>query len=433
MSDVLVHDRQLELTALGVGYFHEKRFPQVLESLRDEHFFHDDTRAAFRFMRECYEGNRPIRTAILLKSAPVSRVLVAELQTQAIPDTDPATWCDQIVEYWMRREGVALAERMFNAFPAAQHRPQDLCTLGVQRLEQLLTKAAPAESLSTLRQVAEKLSAEWDARRTRSGLRTTIADLNGCIGGFQPSELVILGARPSAGKTTLALNWCADWAATGHRCLFVSAETTAEKLAERILSAKSKVSGHRLTAQRHLLTAEEEKRAKEWLPQIAWDNLSVYDPPTVKADDLFWIAEVARHRMGGIDAIVVDYLQLLTVDMNRRDYSTNDRIAEISKKLRALAKKFRCPVIAISQLSRLAAGEEPELHHLRESGQIEQDADVVLLLWRKDVTQPGRQDPDYEYWLKVAKQKNGPLKRLPLYYDAEHFWFESLASGGWDE
>jgi replicative DNA helicase len=106
--------------------------------------------------------------------------------------------------------------------------------------------------------------------------------------------------------------------------------------------------------------------------------------------------------------------------MKRRNYTANDRVAEISKALKALAKRFEVPVIAISQLNRVAANQEPQMDHLRESGQLEQDADVILLMWKEEEA-----GIDYHY-LKVEKQKNGRLGRVRLHLDGPHFEFSQM-------
>jgi replicative DNA helicase len=260
------------------------------------------------------------------------------------------------------------------------------------------------------------------------------SELDELLGGVQRSDMVILGARPSLGKSTLALNICLNAAKNGSTAGVFSLEMSCEQLAMRILSSEAEIDSHRLRL--GLYTMAEEQRMIDAIGQLS--DLPVYidDTPFQGLVDM----RSKSHRLAmehGLDLLVVDYLQLIQ-GRGRGDNRVQE-ISEISRSLKGLARDLTVPIITCSQLSRLVEnrpGHRPQLSDLRDSGSIEQDSDVVLFIHREDAylteeewaqQSPGRPYPKNIAEIIVAKHRNGPTGSMRLYFRDNLVRFDPLA------
>ncbi len=294
--------------------------------------------------------------------------------------------------------------------------------------------AATGIRLETLKEIKEPVLKALDnleavQKRVMAGLSpitgvpTGIATLDRNTLGLQPGALVVLAARPSVGKTAFALN-VATHAATkaGKKVAFFSLEMPSEQLALRMLASEAKLDWRRLS--------------QGQLSSYDWAKIQTHGDRICSAsiwlDDNFVLTPVElrskcrklRRENGGLDLVVVDYLQLMHSPSDRANHSREQEIATISRSLKSLAKELECPVVALSQLNRgveKRRGEPPMLSDLRESGAIEQDADVVLFLHRneddsKDAQTGSAVGDTLEVQLIVAKQRQGPTFTIPLVF-----------------
>jgi len=255
-----------------------------------------------------------------------------------------------------------------------------------------------------------------------SGIATGFVDLDQLTAGFQNSELIIIAARPSVGKTAFALN-IARHAVVEERLpvFFVSLEQTRIELAERLLCAQARVDSHKL--RKGHLSGEDIGKLHAGGDVLRNARLFLDDSPS---QGLLRIAASARRLKirEGIRLVVVDYLQLIEPE-NRRD-PRQEQVAQISRRLKFLARELEVPVIALAQVNRASEDRQdhrPRLADLRESGSIEQDADTCLMLHR-----PGRFEDlskDNKLEIIVAKQRNGPTGDLTLFYRKEYMLFEN--------
>ena len=261
------------------------------------------------------------------------------------------------------------------------------------------------------------------------------ADLDELLGGIQRSDMVILGARPSLGKSTLALNICLNAARNGSTSGIFSLEMSREQLAMRILSAEAEVDSHRLRLD--LTTFAEQQRIIDAIGQLS--DLPVYIDDTPYQSMVEMRSKARRLSLErGLDLLVVDYLQL--VQGQGRGYSANrvQEISEISRSLKAMARDLDIGLVACSQLSRLVENRpshRPMLSDLRDSGSIEQDADVVMFIHREDVyiteeeweqQRPGQPYPAGIAEIIVAKHRNGPVGNVHLRFHNNLVRFEAL-------
>jgi replicative DNA helicase len=267
----------------------------------------------------------------------------------------------------------------------------------------------------------EKLHEHKDALR---GLPTGFKDLDNILSGLQKSDLIIIAARPSIGKTTLALDIARMSAILHNKSVGIfSLEMSSQQLVDRMLSAESRVNAWNLRTGR--LTADKEfSQLRDSLDKLSKAKIYIDDTP---GNSIVRMKAVARRLKAekGLDLIIVDYLQLMTTSKNYD--SMVNQVTEISRSLKSLAKELDIPVLALSQLSRAveSRGGKPRLSDLRDSGSIEQDADVVMFIHRED---RGREESEKTNIAEILieKHRNGPTGKVELYFDEKTTTFLSL-------
>ncbi|MBU3965296.1 replicative DNA helicase [Patescibacteria group bacterium] len=266
------------------------------------------------------------------------------------------------------------------------------------------------------------------------GIATGFKDLDIALNGLQKSDLIILASRPSLGKTSLALDIARYVSTQGKKAVGVfSLEMSKEQLIDRLLCAEAKVDLRRLRS--GTLSSEGENDEFSRLSQ-AMDTLAA---APIYIDDagsnnVMAMRAMARRLQGevGLDLLIIDYLQLMQRDREQRYNQQDNRVqelGEITRSLKALAKELNIPIIAISQLSRAVEsrpGQEPRLSDLRESGTIEQDSDVVLLIYREDRVKDNSDKNVAD--IIIAKHRNGPVGRIKLYFREERASFEGYTN-----
>ncbi|MFN8621990.1 MAG: replicative DNA helicase [Chloroflexota bacterium] len=265
-----------------------------------------------------------------------------------------------------------------------------------------------------------------------SGIRTGFADLDAMTTGLQKSDLIILAARPSIGKTSLALNF-AEHAAVkeGKTVGIFSLEMSKEQLVLRLLSSVANIDSQRLRT--GFLEEMDFTRLAPAMNTLAEAPIFIDDTPNITTMELRTKARRLQAE-SGLDLVIVDYLQLMQGSASNKDANRVQEVAEISRGLKALARELQVPVISLSQLSRQAEmreSREPRLSDLRESGSIEQDADLVMFLWREKERGPDEAESDGEIVkLKLAKHRNGPTGEATLWFKKRQTRFVSAAEEG---
>ena len=274
----------------------------------------------------------------------------------------------------------------------------------------------------------EKLHEHKDALR---GLPTGFKDLDTMLSGLQKSDLIILAARPSMGKTTLALDMARMSAITHDKSVLVfSLEMSSQQLVDRMLSAESRVNAWDLRTGR-LSSDVEFSHLRDSLDKLSKAKIYIDDTPgnsIVKMKALARRLKIEKN----LDLIVVDYLQLMTTAKNY-DNMVN-QVTEISRSLKSLAKELDVPVLALSQLSRAveSRGGKPRLSDLRDSGSIEQDADVVMFIHREDKGKDESEKTNIAEIL-IEKHRNGPTGKVELYFDEKTTTFLNLEKSNLSE
>jgi len=272
----------------------------------------------------------------------------------------------------------------------------------------------------------ERLEKIFREGKSVTGISTGYGELDKLLSGLQPSELIILAARPSQGKTALALNLAENISIRGGLpCALFSLEMSKESLLQRLVASVAQVDAHKFRSGH--LSREDWRRMTEALGTISSAPLWVDDAGSTSVLEIGAKARRLK-RDKGLSLVIVDYLQLITA--RGRFSSRQEEVASISRGLKGLAKELQIPVLVLSQLTRAPEREErgPQLSDLRESGAIEQDADVVMFIYRPnwgkmDMTPEERDMAD----ILIAKQRNGPTDRLKFVFRSRLTRFEEAA------
>lgn len=280
--------------------------------------------------------------------------------------------------------------------------------------------------LSTIDEIQRRIAMEGKI----TGVPTGFNDLDGLTGGFQPSDLIILAARPGMGKTALALNVATNAAFAGKSVVIFTLEMSKEQLMTRVLSTTSRVDSRRLS--QGDLTEDEQDRLMAGARQIhdIRDTLAIDETPGIT---LMEIRSRCRryHKEHGLDMVIIDYLQIMGSTGNANDNRERE-ISKISMGLKELAKELSIPVIALAQLNRTPDSrpdKRPKISDLRESGSLEQDADLVLFVYRDEYYNPDSEITGISEVI-VGKNRHGSLTTVKLAYLPHFVSFQNLYQGG---
>ncbi len=264
-----------------------------------------------------------------------------------------------------------------------------------------------------------------------TGLATHYTDLDELTSGLQTSELVILAARPSMGKTSLAMNIAENAAIDDGKVVGIfSLEMSSEALVQRLLCSRSFVDSHKLRT--GFLTRDDMQKVVRAMEELAHAPMFIDDTPGISISEMRAKARRLKQSQGRLDLLVVDYLQLMSGGSRRFENRTQE-VSSISRGLKAIAKELRVPVLALSQLSRApesrGGDHRPQLSDLRESGSIEQDADVVVFIFREEIYK--QDDPELKgrAEILIAKQRNGPIGKFQLAFLHNSTRFANLMEG----
>ena len=263
-----------------------------------------------------------------------------------------------------------------------------------------------------------------------TGMPTGLIDLDQKTAGLQSGDLIIIAGRPSMGKTALALNF-AEYVALnmGMPVAIFSMEMSGAQLAQRLLGSMASVDQHNMRTGR--LTDDDWARLSEAIGRLNQAPLFIDDTGALNALELRARARRLKRQCGKLGLLMVDYLQLMSASTHGQENRATE-ISEISRSLKALAKELDVPVIALSQLSRAVEqrnDRRPMMSDLRESGAIEQDADVILFIYRDEVYFPDKEEAKGRAEVIIGKQRNGPIGRVELMFQGKHTRFENLARG----
>jgi replicative DNA helicase len=409
----------------------------IVGALKVEDFYRDSHQILYRAIRDLYDLGKAV-DAITLADELTRRDqykqaggddYLAEV-INSVPHPGNAKYYAGIVrEKSIARQLIESANEILREGYSNNFTAEQLLEAAERRVFNIAedqTKGDTVDLRDIVVKAMDRIILRSESKHPVTGVASGYFDLDDLTGGFQPEQLVILAARPSMGKTALALNVCDHAAfALQKTVLFVSLEMGQFELAERLLCARSRVDGHKLRTGQGLGTREMKQLGKAY-EEFRATPLYIDDTP---ARNMLQITANARRLKlrQDLGLILVDYIQLVDTE-DTRD-SRQEQIAKISRRLKTLARELSVPVIALSQLNRAVENREdrrPRMADLRESGAIEQDADIVLLLHRPEYYDPNDQPGIAE--VIVAKNRNGATGTVKLTFLKNFTRFENLAN-----
>ena len=303
----------------------------------------------------------------------------------------------------------------------------------LDKAEKKIYEVTESPTLHKFTEIKDSLGEAWDridhlhkSKGELRGVQSGFKDLDNMLSGFQKSDLIILAARPSMGKTAFALD-IARQAATKHDVPvgIISLEMSSQQLVDRMLASESNVDAWKLRTGKLTVDSEFDK-IRGALDSLAKAPIYIDDQP---ANNILKMRSVARRLKSerGIGLIIVDYLQLMAPTNTKASDSMTQQVTEISRSLKTMARELEVPVIALSQLSRAIEQRRgrPRLSDLRDSGSIEQDADVVMFIHREDKMNDESEKTNIAEIL-VEKHRNGPVGKIDLYFDEKRVTFNSV-------
>ena len=433
----LPYSLEAEQSVVGSMIIDPEAIAVASSILTAEDFYHKPYKLLYSAILDLDAAGRPIDTVTLQArlremDAPedlASAVTLSELVSAVPTSTNVRHYAQIVADKAQLRRMIKTMEELTTACYADRDSASDIGASMEKQVFQLLSKNRGREMtpISTIVMNAlDKISIASNFNSTVTGLSTGFADLDFKTSGFQPSDLILIAARPSMGKTAFALNIGAHMAFREHRHVAIfSLEMSKEQLVNRLFAQEANVDATKLRTGR--LKDSEWDSLVHSADVIGRSNLMIDDTPGISVAELR--SKCRRMKLEyGLDCIMVDYLQLMSSGTGRNSESRQQEISEISRSLKAVAREMEVPVVALSQLSRACEqrpDHRPVLSDLRESGAIEQDADVVMFLYREDYYNPDTEKRGIAEVL-IRKQRNGPLGNVELSWVQELTKFASL-------
>ncbi len=429
-----------ERAILGAILLDNSLITQAIENLKPADFYSPMNRRIFAAMTALFEASKPIDPILigeeLKKDGPLESIGgVATIMnlTFGLPHfTDLSGYINVVRDKSMMRNLI----RTCNQITSEALEEEDDANVVLDHAEQMIFALAENrtnEGFAHIRPVAERVleKVEEYSRRDShalTGLATGFRELDETTSGLQAGDLIIVAARPSMGKTALCLT-IAQNAAIREKAVvgFFSLEMSKEQLAMRMMASEARVDSARF--RRGILSRAEWERLAAAIGSLAEARLFIDDNANISVLEMRAKARRLAAEQKGLDLLVVDYLQLM--GGGGRTESRQQEVSQISRELKGLAKELNVPVIALSQLSRAPEARKPAkpmLSDLRESGSIEQDADVVAFIYREDYYNPTDENTGLTDLL-IAKQRNGPTGIIKLAFLKEFTRFESYYGG----
>lgn len=429
------HDNTAEQSVLGAILIDKDAMIDVGEFLRPHHFYRDAHAMIFSAMMELYEAHEPIDivtvTAQMKKTGTLKDIggasYISELLNVVPTSAHAQQYARIIQEHATKRRLVESAAKITELAFKEEGSAQQIVDEAEQEIFAISQSTTRRDFIAIKDALASSFDRLDELHKRAGGLRgvpTGFGELDTKLAGMQDSNLLILAARPGTGKTAMILN-IAQYATVKEKIPtgIFSLEMSKEELVDRLLVSQADIDAWRLKTGR--LTDDDFTKLSDAMGELAEAPLFVDDTPGMNIVEMRTKARRLQVEHG-VKLIIVDYLQL--ADSGRKYDNRVQEVSIISQSLKNLARELRIPVLACSQLSRAveARGTKiPELSDLRESGSIEQDADVVMFLYREeqDQTMWGEQIPTK---LRIAKHRNGPLGEIDLVFRGDRIRFYSV-------
>ena len=420
------HNEEAEIATLGAVLIDPEALPTIIPLLRPEDFYRGAHQRIFEAVLSLFDRGQSIDLITLsdeLRSRGTleicgGRAYISRL-TSAVPTSANVEFYARIVQAGSIRRGLS---RVSQEIISRAHDESSEISVILEDAERRIFEISDRNQTGTYSPAKDVVKATFDAierhyhsKTEYTGIPSGFKDLDQLTMGFQNSEFIVIGARPSVGKTAFALTIAANMAIRQKIPVgFFSLEMSAMAIMQRLLSMEARLDSQRMRT--GMLSPADFSRITEACSRLYDAPLYISDSPDLKLLDLRAQARRMKAKQD-VKIIFVDYITL--IGSENRDLPRHEQIAEISRSLKALARELALPVIALSQVRRETEGKKPSLADLRESGSIEQDADVVIFIHTEDLKAEARE-------IAVAKQRNGPVGDIQLAFLSRYTKFEPL-------
>src|SRR6201998_2481252 len=434
---------EAERSILGAILLDNFAYNQAAEHLRCEDFSLDSHRRIYSRMVDLAESSRPIDMITLIGNRerhrdrqPIGDVAYVSSLVDGVPERPSIEHYVKIVRDKALLRGVIFAATTAIARARDQSDAAEDVLSDTEAAIFQLSEKRIGRGFMGVQEIVRETFGSVDALLQRgqriTGLATHYTDLDEMTSGLQRSDLVIIAARPSMGKTAFVMNIAENASIEDQGVVGVfSLEMSREALLMRLLCSQARVDAHKMRT--GSLWQDDTKKVVRAMEQLSHAPIFIDDTPGISLSEMRAKARRLKQAQGRLDLIVVDYLQLMSGGGKRFENRTQE-VSAISRGLKALAKELSVPVIALSQLSRApesrGGDHRPQLADLRESGSIEQDADVVAFIFREEVYKQDDPDLQGKAELIIAKQRNGPIGKLRMAFLKHCTRFETMVEGG---
>ena len=446
MARVMPSNKEAEMSVLGVSFIDNSLVDKICEEVNSDMFFDEKNKFLFEAIEELHKNGIPVDIGMVKEELDKKKRLISvggieyisEVIDSVITSANLSYYIDILKEHATRRNLINAATEIVTE----AYEEQDVTTI-LDNAEKNILNVVKVRTVKDfipiheiLRRAQVKLEELAKSKKLITGLETGFYDFDRITTGFQPGELIILAARPGMGKTALALNMATYAAMTTEKAVAIfNLEMPAEQLVNRIISAQGGIDAYKL--QTGQMQERDWKRYNEAMNNLAETNLYIEDNSGVTVAEIKAKCRRLANMPKGLGLVVIDYLQLVTTG-NKRIESRQVEVSEISRSLKTMALELGVPVIALSQLSRSAEKREsnmPMLADLRESGSIEQDADMVLFINRKDYYEAKKDQREkiVPAELVIAKHRKGSLGTIDLLFELNMSAFRNVANENKDE
>lgn len=440
------HSQEAEQAILGGLMLDNQAWDKVSTKICEADFYRTEHRILFRTILKLSAKNQPFDVITLLDALKATQelddaggeVYLFELANNTPSIANVTAYADIVREKSVQRQLIAIANEIADSAYHPGHRDvSELLDLAERKVfavaEQTAGEGGPEVIKSILVRAVEKIDELYHHGSSITGLATGLQDLDQLTSGLQRSDLVIVAGRPSMGKTTLVMNIAEHVAITASLPVLVfSMEMPADSLAMRMMSSLGRIDQHRIRTGK--LDDDDWPRVTSAVHMLSDAPLFIDDTPALSPAEMRARARRVMKEHGQLGLIVVDYLQLMKVPGFKADNRTAE-ISEISRSLKSLAKELNVAVIALSQLNRSLEQRQdkrPVMSDLRESGAIEQDADLICFIYRDEVYNEDSSDKGCAEII-IAKQRNGPIGKVRVAFLGKYTRFEDLAYHGYQQ
>ena len=438
------HSVEAEQSVLGGLMLDNGAWERVLDQVSDGDFYRPDHRLIFRAIARLAERNEPFDVVTLSEQLDQEGQLsqsgglayLGELAKNTPSVANIKAYAQIIRERATLRQLISISNDIADSAYAPQGKTGSEILDEAERKIFEIAEARPKTGgpvglNDLLTNVINTIDTLFNSDEAITGISTGFSDLDEKTSGLQPSDLIIVAGRPSMGKTTFAMNLVENALMRSDKVILVySLEMPAESLVMRMLSSLGRIDQTKVRSGR--LDEDDWPRLTSAVNLLQERKLFIDDSAGISPSDMRARTRRLAREHGDIGLIMVDYLQLMQLGGSGSDNRTNE-ISEISRSLKALAKEFNCPVVALSQLNRSLEqrpNKRPINSDLRESGAIEQDADVIMFVYRDEVYHP---ETEYKGVAEViiGKQRNGPIGTVRLAFQGKFTRFDNLAPGSY--